>query len=252
MFRTHRNLGLAVAVLVVAAVAAGCGADNAGHPSGATNQPPADERPVLNAAFVVTETVFNSELVAPYDIFHHTIFRETDTYIRPFVVSPDGGGVTTFEGLRVEADYSFSNAPPVDILVIPSTGNSMSLDLDNQRYIEWIRASAANARWVLTLCDGAFPLGETGLLDGRVATTFPGDRDTFAKRYPEIDVRYDVEFVADGKFVTSVGGARSYEPALFVVEQLYGAEAARLTADGMVIDWSLDKYQHIVVDAGLE
>ncbi len=207
-----------------------------------------EQRRALNAAFVVTESVFNSELVAPFDIFHHTIFRETETYIRPFIVSPDGAPVTTFEGVRVAADYSFYDAPEVDILVIPSTGNSMSGDLEHAAYLNFITKAAATSAWVVTLCDGAFPLAETGLLDGRVATTFPGDRDAFAERYASIEVRYDVEFVADGKYVTSVGGARSYEPALFVVESLYGADAARLTAEGMVIDWQLDRYPHLTVE----
>ena len=41
-------------------------------------------------------------------------------------------------------------------------------------------------------------------------------------------MQYDANFVVDGKYITSVGGALSYEPALYLVEHLYGAEHARL------------------------
>ncbi|NNE34702.1 MAG: glutamine amidotransferase [Rhodothermales bacterium] len=201
---------------------------------------------VLNAGFVVAENVFNSELMAPFDIFHHTIFRDSDRYIRPFIVSPDGKKFKTFEGITIEADYSFDSSPPIDILVIPSTDGSMSDDLTNEAYMAFIESAAQGADWVLTLCDGAFPLAETGLLSGRVATTFPGDRDEFALRYPDVDLRYDANFVVDGKFVTSVGGALSYEPALYLVDRIYSWKAAAKTAEGMVLGWDPSSIPHIV------
>ena len=201
---------------------------------------------VLNAGFVVTESVFNSELMAPFDIFHHTIFRDDSVHIRPFIVSPDGKPVHTFEGLTIEADYSFASSPPIDILVIPSTDGSMSRDLNDAAYLSFIESHSDEATWVLTLCDGAFPLAETGVLNGRIATTFPGDRDAFAERFPDVDLRYDVRFAVDGKYVTSVGGARSYEPALWIVEQIQSRNAADLTAEGMVLEWSGSEVPHVV------
>jgi transcriptional regulator GlxA family with amidase domain len=105
----------------------------------------------------------------------------------------------------------------------------------------------ARAQWVITVCDGAFPLAATGALDGRTATTFPGDRDRLAERFPEVEVRYDVNLVADGKFITSVGGGLSYEPAFYLVERLYGKEHATRTAEGLVWDWNLEELPHLVV-----
>ena len=207
---------------------------------------PEDDRTVLNAAILVTETVFNSEMMAPFDILHHTVFRDDSVYIRPFIVSPDGESVTTFEGLTIDAHYSFENSPTIDILLIPSTNNSMSSDLNDDRLIDWIRSTAESASWIVSLCDGAFPLAQTGLLTNRTATTFPGDRERFAEKYPSIDVRFDQEFVVDGKFITSVGGAKSYDPALYLVETLMSREAAVKTAEGMVLDWNLSVVPHLV------
>jgi len=79
---------------------------------------------VLNAAFVCVEGVYNSELMAPYDVLQHSFYRDSTNYIRCFIVTPDGQPFTTFEGIRITPDYSFENAPPVDILVIPSTKTS--------------------------------------------------------------------------------------------------------------------------------
>ncbi len=201
---------------------------------------------MLNAAFLAVDGVYNSELMAPYDVFHHSVFRDSLDYVRPFVVSPDGNAVSTFEGLTVSAHYSFDNAPQIDILVIPSAEGSMSTDLEDARLIDWIRATANKATWVITVCDGSFPLAKTGLLDGLVATTFPSDRVALAEMFPTIDVRDDVRIVVDGKFITSVGGAMSYEPAFYLVDRIYGPDHARLTAEGLVWTWDLASVPHFV------
>ena len=80
---------------------------------------------VLNVAFLAVETVFNSELMAPYDVIHHTLFRDEAHYMLPFIVSPDGLPIKTFEGIELQPHFSFETVPEIDILVIPSTGNSM-------------------------------------------------------------------------------------------------------------------------------
>lgn len=206
-----------------------------------------DEPRVRRAAFLVAEGVYNSELMAPYDVLHHTVFRDSLDYIEPFVVSADGEAVTTFEGLVVTAHHSFESAPRADLLVIPSTVGSMDRDLEDDAYMAYVRRAVADAEWVITACDGAFPLAATGALDGRTATTFPGDRAALAERFPEVDVRDDVRLVVDGKYITSVGGGMSYEPAFWLVEHLWGAERVAGNAEGLVWDWDLASVPHLVV-----
>ena len=72
---------------------------------------------VRTAAFVVTQGVFNSELMAPYDVLHHTLYRDKTDYIAPFVVARDLEPVVTFEGLTVlrglrSCPISRSRPPP--------------------------------------------------------------------------------------------------------------------------------------------
>ncbi|MEM1115429.1 MAG: DJ-1/PfpI family protein [Bacteroidota bacterium] len=203
---------------------------------------------VRRAAFVAIDGVYNSELVAPYDVFHHTVFRDSLDYIEPFVVSPDGEPVTTFEGLTVAAHYAYDTAPPADIVVIPSAEHSMDRDLENDAYMEYLAAAVAEAEWVVAVCDGAFPLAKTGALDGRVATTFPADREALALLFPAVDVRDDVRLVVDGPYITSVGGGMSYEPAFWLVERLWGPERVAGNAEGLAWDWTPEAVPHLVVE----
>ena len=199
------------------------------------------------AGFIVTQGVFNTELTAPWDILQHSIYRDESDYVRCVLVSEEGETVVTAEGLRLQSDHSFDDAPRLDIVVIPSSEHSMDADLRNERYLDALRVFVADAEYVMTLCDGAFPLAATGALDGRTATTFPADRDRLAQMFPEVEVRHDVQFVADGRFITSVGGARSFEPALYLVQTLFSVEHAQRSAQGLVIDWDLSRYPHLVI-----
>ena len=54
-------------------------------------------------------------------------------------------------------------------------------------------------------------------------------------------------FVINGKYITSAGGAKSFEAALYFAEILYGKEVARRLARGLVIDWNLETVPHLVV-----
>ena len=203
---------------------------------------------VLHVGFVVLDGVFNSELMAPYDVVQHTIFRDDANYMQPFIVAPTRAPVLSFEGIEITPHFAFEEAPAIDVLVIPSTEHSMAADLENQVFMDWLREAVAAARFVITVCDGAFPLAATGVLDGRIATTFPGDRDAFAEMCPAIDVRYDQNFVVDGKYITSVGGAMSYEPAFYLVEHLYSKAHADKIGEGLVWNWNLEQVPHLIVE----
>ena len=206
-------------------------------------EPAADlprDRP-LRAGFLVLDGVYNTELMAPFDVFQHT---QSHTKPAPgmevVTISPTGQPVTTFEGLRITPDYGFQNTPPLDILVVPSSKGSMDADLRNAALIDWVRRVGGQARHVVALCDGAFVLAQAGLLDGVPATTFPEDYDRLVKMFPKVDLRINVSFVDAGKILTSQGGARSYDVAMHLVDKLYGTRVAQGIGKGLLIPWPPD------------
>ena len=210
-------------------------------------EPPPDlpaDRP-LRAAFLVVDGVYDTELMAPYDVFHHTRFHTGDRpAIEPYLVSPDGEPVVTFEGIRIVPHHGFDDAPAPDVLVVPSAEGSMDADLEDERMIAWVRETGAAARWVVSLCDGAFVLARAGLLDGHAATTFPADYDRFAELFPRVDLRINVSFVRDRKMLTSQGGVRSYDVAMHLVDHLYGERVAARVGAGLLIPWPPDLENH--------
>ena len=239
------------ALLLVAALFAGCSGDDAAAKESPYTSPQpavtADGTHPTNVGFLLVDGVYNTELTAPWDVFHHSMFR-AEPGMRVFSVAPHDRPVESFEGLRLVPDYTIHNAPEIDVLVVPSAHHSMDTDLDNEAMLAWVRKVGAEADLLLSLCDGAFVLAAAGLLDGLEATTFPGDLDAFEERFGEQlkKVHRDVSFVHDGKAITSAGGAVSFDAALYVNELYYGAEASRATAGGLVLLWDLAEIQHIV------
>ncbi|MDX1642818.1 MAG: DJ-1/PfpI family protein [Thermoanaerobaculia bacterium] len=198
----------------------------------------AGESPTWRAGFVVVDGVYNTELMAPWDVLEHTAYQSgASGGIEMVTISPDGGEVRTAEGLRLIPDHGFDDAPPVDILLVPSSRGSRDLDLENERLVSFVRRRGQEADLVISLCWGAFVLAESGLLDGHAATTFPSDYDRLARRYPEVDLRVNVSFVHDGRFLTSQGGVLSYDVAMYVVDLLFGEEVATGVGRGLLIPW---------------
>ncbi len=216
----------------------GCSAPTCQDSSG----PVAGEKP-LTVGFLLLDGVYNSELMAPYDVFHHTVFH-TQPGMQVFTVGRSQKPVTSFEGLRIIHDHDLTSAPEIDVLVVPSAEHNMDSDLEDTGLMTWLKERGTRARYLLSVCDGAFLLAEAGLLKGRECTTFPGDIPAFRRRYPELAVQENVVFVADGPAITGVGGARSYEPALYLVEKLYGKRVAEGVGRGLVVDWQLESVSY--------
>jgi len=152
--------------------------------------------------------------------------------------------------MRILQDFNYikDSLPKIDILVIPSAEHHLDYDLNDTQMIDFVKRVAKEAQFVTSHCDGAFVLAKAGLLEGKVSTTFPSDIDTMRKMFPSLDIRKDVLFVHDGKYITSAGGAKSFEAALYLCEYLYGPEIARSLAGGLVIDWKLQEVPHVILN----
>lgn len=202
-----------------------------------------------NVGFLIMDGVYNTELTAPFDIFQHTIFRKNIKAMNVFTVANTDDPILTFEGMRILPDYNYlsDSIPKIDILVVPSAEHHLDSDLDDEAMLSFVKKVDAEAQFITSHCDGAFVLAKAGLLEGIVATTFPSDIDAMREMFPSLDVRKEVLFVHDGKYITSAGGAKSFEAALYLCEHLYGKEIAQSLAGGLVIDWDVDEVPHLII-----
>ncbi len=218
-----------------------------------TSKQPERVLPVLedgryNVAFLIMDGTYNTEFTAPFDIFQHTQYRKGIKAMNTFTVANTLNPITTFEGVRLLPDFDYTNdsLPSIDILVVPSAEHHLDTDLNDAMLLDFVKKVDENALFMTSHCDGAFVLAKTGILDHVASTTFPSDIEKYKAMFPHLSVKDSVLFVHDGKYITSAGGAKSFEAALYVCEQLYGKEIARSLAKGLVIDWKLEEVPHFI------
>jgi transcriptional regulator GlxA family with amidase domain len=203
-----------------------------------------------NVAFLIMDGTFNTEFTAPFDIFQHTQYRKNIKAMNTFTVANTLKPITTFEGVRIlpDFDYTRDSIPKIDILVVPSAEHHLDTDLNDTAMIDFVKKIDKTALYMTSHCDGAFVLAKAGVLNNVVSTTFPSDIVKYKEMFPELDVKDEVLFVHDGKYITSAGGAKSFEAALYLCEVLYGKEITESLAGGLVIDWNVESVPRFIVE----
>ena len=154
---------------------------------------------------------------------------ESDARYRTKLLAGDSNPVRTTSGLTLKPDLSFQDARksdlPIDTLII-SGGHGTSAALKDDELLAFVVWAAQRARRVVSICTGAMILAETGLLDGRRATTHWWWAPILAKRYPAVTVEPDSIYVNDGHIWTSAGVTSGMDLALALVEADFGHDVA--------------------------
>jgi transcriptional regulator GlxA family with amidase domain len=104
-----------------------------------------------------------------------------------------------------------------------------------QDLLEALRRAVDRGAKVLSVCSGAFILGEAGLLDGRRCTTHWRHAAELARRYPAAKVDPDVLYVDDDPVITSAGTAAGIDACLYLVRKEQGSRIANGIARRMVV-----------------
>lgn len=131
--------------------------------------------------------------------------------------------VPTDAGFSILPTTTFGTAPQADVLMVPGGQGAFDL-LDDQVALDFVRRQAAGARYITSVCTGAFVLGAADLIHGRRATTHWASHDLL----PLIGaVPEHARVVRDGNLITGGGVTSGIDFALTVAAELYGPDAAR-------------------------
>ncbi|MHC6226316.1 GlxA family transcriptional regulator [Pseudomonas sp. X10] len=149
------------------------------------------------------------------------------------VASLGGGRVHASGGLEVTTE-ALHNVDRVDTLIIVGAPAVPSGDW-MMPMAAAIRHMSLRARRTASVCTGAFVLAESGLLDGRVATTHWNYAPQLQARYPLLHVDGDRIWTEDGNVWTSAGMSAGIDMALAMIEQDLGREAAGFAARMLVV-----------------
>ncbi|MGY5127887.1 GlxA family transcriptional regulator [Streptomyces nigrescens] len=149
------------------------------------------------------------------------------------VCTPHPGPVRTTSGYDMLVTAGLAALAAADTVVIPGwTPADAPLTPAVRRALR--RAHARGARLV-SICSGAFALAQTGLLDGRRATTHWSLAAALTERFPRVEVDPDVLYIDHGDLATSAGAAAGVDLCLHLVRSDHGAAHAARIARHMVM-----------------
>lgn len=172
---------------------------------------------MFRITFVLFPGVTQLDLTAPAQV----LARLPDA--RVTVAAKSTGAVTTGCGFSIIPDTVFAQANQADLLCVPG-GFGVADVLGDQETVGFIRDQAEGARFVTSVCTGAFLLGVAGALQGKRATTHWG----YTHLLSLVGAEYTPgRVVVDGTTMTGGGVTAGLDFALTVAAEVTDAATAQ-------------------------
>jgi len=171
----------------------------------------------LSTVFVLFPNVTQLDFTGPLQVLHRLPGAATHVAAKTLAPVPSDCGVA------LSPTTTFTDCPQADILCVPG-GFGVSQAMADPETIAFVKRQAAGARYVTSVCTGAFVLGAAGLLQGKRATTHWAYRHLLDK-VGAIPVAARV--VRDGALVTGGGVTAGIDFAFTLMAEIAGPEVAQ-------------------------
>ncbi|MBI3608410.1 MAG: DJ-1/PfpI family protein [Nitrospirae bacterium] len=192
---------------------------------------------------VVFHGVEEFDLAAPYGVFSALRRLQLDSRdvdlpeTSVLAVTRTPGIVHGANGLRILPDYDFAMCPPLDVLIVPGSGEigePTVPEMEEGGLWDFVYERAPLARYVAAIGTGTFVLAKAGILAGKRATTHWKYRSRLG-RFEGVTAS-DEALVEDGVVGTAASGAWGAPLALMAITRLWGDSVARRVGRELELD----------------
>lgn len=139
--------------------------------------------------------------------------------------------------ILVDRNYEEIDVSEYDALAIPGGFEEFGFyeDAYDERFLNLIREFNRSNKYIASICVGALPLGKSGILKGRNATTYHLGDGRRQKQLAEFgaEVIPNQSVVIDKNIITSFCPETAPHVALDLLAMLFGEEKARIVAKVM-------------------
>jgi cyclohexyl-isocyanide hydratase len=149
------------------------------------------------------------------------------------IVAKSIAPVPSDSGLSLVPTHTFENCPRLDLICIPGGSAGVVRAMGDHETIEFVQRQCRAAKYVSSVCTGAFILGVAGQLKGRRATT----HWAFTELLPLVGATHEKgRIVKDGNVITAGGVTSGIDFGLSVVAEIAGQAAAQAIQLGIEYD----------------
>ena len=183
--------------------------------------------PLFNIGFVIFPDLTQLDFTGPLQVLWR--LPQSATHI----VAKSAAPVASDCGLGLVPTHTFASCPPLDLICIPGGSEGVAGIINDGETIDFVRQKAGAAKYVTSVCTGAFVLGVAGLLKGRRATTHWAYTDLL----PLVGATHEkARVVKDGNVITAGGVTAGIDFGLSLVAEIAGETAARKIQLGLEYD----------------
>jgi cyclohexyl-isocyanide hydratase len=171
----------------------------------------------FNIGFVIFPNLTQLDFTGPLQVLNR--LPESKTHIIAKSLDP----VPSDCGLSLLPTATFKDSCQLDLICVPGGGGVVGVMTDRET-VDFVRKQAAGARYVTSVCTGAFVLGVAGLLKGRRATTHWAYTDLLTL----VGATFErARIVKDGNVTTAGGVTSGIDFALHIAGEIAGKETAQ-------------------------
>jgi len=183
--------------------------------------------PIFNIGFVIFPDLTQLDFTGPQQVLSR--LPESAMHIVAKSLAP----VPSDSGLGLVPTHTFETCPRLDLICVPGGNAGVVQAVGDGETIEFVRQQAMTAKYVTSVCTGAFILGVAGLLKGRRATT----HWAFTELLPLVGATYEkARIVKDGNVITAGGVTSGIDFGLSVVAEIAGETVAQAIQLGIEYD----------------
>src|SRR5215469_76272 len=185
------------------------------------------EMSLLNVGFVIFPELTQLDFTGPQQVLARLPQSTMHIVAKSMVPVPSDSG------LSLVPTHTFENCPHLDLICIPGGTAGVVRAMGDQQTIEFVQRQARTAKYVTSVCTGAFVLGAAGLLKGRRATT----HWAFTELLPLVGATHEKgRVVKDGNLITADGVTSGIDFGLRVVAEIAGETVAQAVQLGLEYD----------------
>src|SRR6516225_11258479 len=199
---------------------------------------------MVDVTVLFLKETFSSTAVGPMEVFRHagTLWniltgKSQHPYFQVTTASADGHLVECDGPIYIKPMAAIRDVRKTDLIFIPTTGLGIDDVVErNAPVVPWLKRWHKRGAAIASVCSGVGLVAETGMLDGKRATTHWALAEKFREKYPKVKWMPELMVTEDEGFYCGGGMHAALDLSLYLVEKFCGHEVAMQSAKALLIE----------------
>jgi transcriptional regulator GlxA family with amidase domain len=199
---------------------------------------------MIDVTVLFLDETFSSTAVGPMEVFRHAgslwnilAGKRQAPRFNVTTASADGKAVNCDGPIQIKPAAGINDIRKTDLIYIPTTGLSIDDVVErNAPVVPWLKRWRKRGAEIASVCSGVGLVAETGMLDGKRATTHWGLAERFREKYPRVHWMPELMVTEDHGFYCGGGVHAALDLSLYLVEKFCGHDIAMQSAKAMLIE----------------